>query len=143
MCWPRTKRVGTALRKLKKENKSMGGKGKLTDSQIDKLQNYYGTTIRSSNCGDLNRMMSANYGSFFHHVSSNKRNLYNYCAEGPDSWCRYQKDKANKTKLFKPGPGLPDYIIALITALMLCCANVRMEFIKCWIRKKYKRLLNI
>ena len=34
------KRVGTALRKLKKENKGIGGKGKLTDSLIDKLQNY-------------------------------------------------------------------------------------------------------
>ena len=32
------KRVGTALRKLKKENKGIGGKGKLTDSLIDKLQ---------------------------------------------------------------------------------------------------------
>ena len=82
--------------------------------------------------------MSANYANFFHHVSSNKRNLYNYCADG-----RYQKDKANKTKLYKPGPGLPDYIIALITALMLCCANFWMEFIKYWIRKKYKRLLDI
>ena len=39
MCWTRPKRVGTALRKLKKENKGMGGKGKLTDSLTDKLQN--------------------------------------------------------------------------------------------------------
>ena len=31
------KRVGTALSKLKKENKGIGGKGKLTDSLIDKL----------------------------------------------------------------------------------------------------------
>ena len=37
------KRVGTALRKLKK-----GGKGKLTDAIIDKLQNYYGIAIRSN-----------------------------------------------------------------------------------------------
>ena len=47
------KRVGTALRKLKKENKGIGGQGKLTDSLIDKIQNYYGIAIRS-NCGDLN-----------------------------------------------------------------------------------------
>ena len=33
------KRVGTALRKLKRENPGLGGKGKLTDSQIDNLQN--------------------------------------------------------------------------------------------------------
>jgi len=30
-------RVGTALRKLKKENKGFGGKGKLTDAMINKL----------------------------------------------------------------------------------------------------------
>ena len=30
------KRVWTALRKLKRENPGLGGKGKLTDSQIDK-----------------------------------------------------------------------------------------------------------
>ena len=36
------KRLGTALRKLKKEKKGLGGKGKLTDNMIDKLQNYYG-----------------------------------------------------------------------------------------------------
>ena len=36
------KRVGTALRKLKRDNPGLGGKGKLTDNLIDKLQNYYG-----------------------------------------------------------------------------------------------------
>lgn len=35
-------RVGTALRKLK-----LGGKGKLSDAMIDKLQNYYGIAICS------------------------------------------------------------------------------------------------
>jgi hypothetical protein len=42
------KRVGTALRKLKKVTKGIGGIGKLTDPLIDKLQNYYGIAIGSS-----------------------------------------------------------------------------------------------
>ena len=83
-CWHVQKRVRTALRKLKKENKGIGGKGKLTDSLIDKLQNYYGIAIRS-NCGDLNGMKSAIYASLFHCVSSEKRNLHNPCPDGPDS----------------------------------------------------------
>ena len=33
------KRVGTALRKPKKDAPALGGKGKLTDAMIDKLQN--------------------------------------------------------------------------------------------------------
>ena len=52
------KRLGTALRKLKKETKGMGGKGRLTDAMIDKLQNYYGIAIRG-NPGDLAGMKKA------------------------------------------------------------------------------------
>ena len=33
------KRVGTVLRKLKKETPGIGGKGKSTDGMIDKMQN--------------------------------------------------------------------------------------------------------
>ncbi|GFW10683.1 uncharacterized protein TNCV_4918021 [Trichonephila clavipes] len=42
------KRVGSRLRKLKKNTKGLGGKGKSTDKFIDKLQNYYGIAIRSN-----------------------------------------------------------------------------------------------
>ena len=52
------KRVGTALRKFKRDNPGLGGKGKLTDSQIDKLQNYYGIAIRF-NVGNLSGMKKA------------------------------------------------------------------------------------
>ena len=36
------------LQNLKKKEKRLGGKGKLTDRIIDKLQNYYGIAIRSN-----------------------------------------------------------------------------------------------
>ena len=58
------KRMGTALRNLKKEHrgqklmdgKTIGGAGRLTVTLIDTLQNYYGMAIR--NCkGDLRGMM--------------------------------------------------------------------------------------
>ena len=68
------KRVGMALRKLKKENKGIDGKGKLTDAMIDKLQNYYGIAIRS-NSADLEAMKSAIYASLFHGSSSKKKKL--------------------------------------------------------------------
>jgi hypothetical protein len=107
------KRVGTALRKLKKENKGLGGKGKLTDSFIDKLQNYYGIAIRS-NSGDLEAMREGVRASLFHTASSERRNLHSLCPDGPDSWCRFKQDKVNKTSNYKPGPGLPDEIIKLV-----------------------------
>ena len=36
------KRVGNRLRNLQKNVKGLGGRGRLTNNIIDKLQNYYG-----------------------------------------------------------------------------------------------------
>ena len=94
------KRVGTALRKLKKK-KGMEGKGKLTDRMIDRLQNYYGIAMRG-NVGNLSKMTKAIYASLMHCAASKDRNLHWYCPEGADSWCPFNRDIANGTKLFKP-----------------------------------------
>ena len=42
------KQIGCRLRNLKKKEKGLGGKSKLTDRIIDKFQNYYGIDIRSN-----------------------------------------------------------------------------------------------
>ena len=105
------KRVGTALRKLKRQNPGLGGKGKLTDGTIDKLQNYYGIAIRA-NVGNLAGMKKAIHASLMHCASSESRPLHDHCPAGSTSWCKYQKDRANRTKLYKHGPGLPLEVIA-------------------------------
>ena len=79
------KRVGTALRKLKKENHGLGGKDKLTNSMIDKLQNYYGIAIRF-NVGDLLGMKKAIDASLFHCASNEDWPLHSHCPTGPSSW---------------------------------------------------------
>lgn len=107
------KRLGTALRKLKKETKGLGGKGKLTNNMIDKLQNYYGIAIRS-NPGNLAGMKKAIYASLMHCASSKDRELHDYCPDGKDSWCGFKRDRANKTSTFKHGPGLPKEVIAAL-----------------------------
>ena len=49
MSWPYIqKRVGNRLRKKKKEVKGLGGKKRLTDEIIDRLQNYFGIAIRTN-----------------------------------------------------------------------------------------------
>lgn len=103
------KRVGTAPRKLKKENPGLGGKKNRTDAMIDRLQNYHGIAIRS-NVGDLNGMKRAIHASFFHCASSERRDLHTHCPTGPSSWCGFQRDKNS----FKHGPGLPDNGIAKV-----------------------------
>ena len=107
------KRVGTALRKFRKENKGMGGKGKLTDATIDKLQNYYGIAIRS-NPGNLDAMKNSILASLFHCASSANNNWHHYCPEGENSWCGFMRDKAKGTNEHKHGNGLP---IAVVTAI--------------------------
>ena len=119
------KRVGSRLRKLKKNTKGLGGKGKLTDKFIDKLQNYYGIAIRS-NVGDLNNMQSAVIAAFFHCCSSNKNPMHGQCPEGPDSWCKYKKALHDKKQFLENSPGLPDSVIKTIKPIYfeLCDQNL-------------------
>lgn len=63
------KRVGSALRKLKKKKKCLGGKGKLTNAMIDRVQNYYGIAVRS-NIGNKEKMKKAIHALPFHCASS-------------------------------------------------------------------------
>ncbi|XP_028418587.1 uncharacterized protein LOC114544031 [Dendronephthya gigantea] len=104
------KRVGTALRKLKKENKGLGRKGRLTDAMIEKLQNYYGIAIRT-NCKDIESMKKAIYAALCHCASSGKDDYHIHCPDGKDSWCGFKRDKANATKEYKHGAGLPKQVI--------------------------------
>ena len=108
------KRVGTRLRNLKKREKGLGGRGRLTDAMIDRLQNFFGLAIRQ-NVGNLEGMKAGVLASLFHVASSKSNNWhYPHCPTGPDSWCKYNIDKPNGTQSYKPGPGLPLDIIAKI-----------------------------
>lgn len=101
------KRVGCRLLKLKKAVKGLGGPGRLTKVVINRLQNYYGIAVRS-NVGNLKGMQKATRATLFH-VASSAENSYHsaYCPAGKDSWCRFQRDKAEGTNTYKPGKGLP------------------------------------
>ena len=104
------KRVGTRLRNLKKNCKGFGGKGKLTNDIIDRLQNYYGIAVRQ-NKNDLQGMKKAILATLFHVASSDKNNYHTaYCPPGANSWCRFRKDSTT----YKSGPGLPIKIIAAL-----------------------------
>ena len=91
------KRVGTRLRKLKKNTKGL--KGELSET-IDKLQNYFGIALRS-NCTTVKAMSNAILASFFHICSSKERSLHDHC-----EW-----HISNGTKLHVDGPGLSDDVI--------------------------------
>lgn len=92
------KRMGSRLRTMKKkvgtdklsDGKTIGGRGRLTDALINKIQVYYGQAIRN-NTDDLDRMKRAIWSIYFHLWSSNKKPRHGLCPKGPESWCKYQK----------------------------------------------------
>ena len=110
------KRLGTALRKYKKDKKgnklsdgkSVGGKGWLTDKIIDQMQNYYGKAIRE-NKGSLAWMKQSIKAIQCHMIKNSKLSLHKqHCAKSKDTWCKYWKDKLEKTKTYKEDNRLPD-----------------------------------
>ena len=95
------KRVGTNLRKLKKElsgkkladGLAIGGRGRLTDDQIDQLQAYYGIAIRGHQ-NDLQGMARAIWASVLHCVSLDDEHRHQHCPPGAESWCKWQRHQA-------------------------------------------------
>ena len=110
------KRVGTRLRKLKKE--VTGLKGKLTEKVIDRLQNFYVIAI-SSNPGNLKGIQDNAMAVMGHAASFEKNYWHNKYPKERESWCQYQADKANGTKLCKPGKGLDTTIIKHIKPIFV------------------------
>ena len=97
------KRMGFRLRKKCKEmkgkklsdGKSLSGRGRLTDGEINKLQRYYGMAIRrhagSKNPIDMKRDIWAIY---FHKLSTDNNPQHGLCPPGKDSWCKFRKAEA-------------------------------------------------
>lgn len=108
------KRLGTALRKLKKTTKGLGGKGKLTEAKIDKMQNYFGIALRN-NTSSVKQMSNAIWSTFFHLSSTDEHPLHSKCPKGKDSWCSYQRaTAAGKADQFKHKGGLPLNLLKFI-----------------------------
>jgi hypothetical protein len=121
------KRVGNRLRKLKStdktklaDGKTLGGKGRLTDKSINKLQNYYGIAVRKSTGSTVYQMKKA-IGAVLFHCSDalNLESRHYMCPRTIDSWCKYQCDKINNTKTYKENPGIPIVIRDKIKTIFL------------------------
>lgn len=94
------KRLGKRLRDAKKktyhdsEGKVLklkwGGKGRLTEVIIDRLQVYYGGAMRN-HPGDNDGMEKAIWAVFYHSISTDSQPDHQYCPSRPDSWCKYNR----------------------------------------------------
>jgi len=111
------KRMGTRLRKAKKENKGIGGKGggKLTDKVISELTTYYGLAIRRHS-DSVEDMKKAIWATYFHKASTDNNPQHNNCPPGASSWCAYQKAAAEGTldSFHHTYPPLNDKVLEVI-----------------------------
>lgn len=84
------KKGGVKKGKMLGDGKTISGKGRLTDDIIDKLTVYYGNAIRGNNML-LKDMQKAVWAIFYHKRSTDKEPLHDFCSQGENSWCPYQK----------------------------------------------------
>ncbi|GFX96481.1 uncharacterized protein TNCV_1441551 [Trichonephila clavipes] len=112
------KRVGSRLRKLKTKTKGLSGKGKLTDNFIHRLQNYYGTAVRS-NVGNLNAMQQNVIAALYHCASSDKKPMHGQCPIGKESCCYFQRGVANGTNCSTKYAGLSNDVLNKIKPVYL------------------------
>ena len=109
------KRVGSRLRQLKidwkgkklLDGKGIGGKGRLTDAVVNKLQNYFGIAIRT-NTDSIYAMKKSIYASLFHNSELDPEQCHKFCPRSTDSWRKWQKQKAEKNEpTFTPTLSIP------------------------------------
>ena len=80
------------------DDKTVGGKGRLTDKSIDKIQNFNGPCIRNY-VGDVDEMKKAIWAIFGHMICND-----NLILKGKDSCCKYWSDNKNDDESIWP-PG--------------------------------------
>ena len=110
------KRMGNRLRNLKKkmgknklaDGKTIGGKGRLTNKQIDKIQRMYGNAIRR-NKNNLKRMKEHVWAVYFHKLSTDSKPLHHMCSAG----CPYKKAQL-ENKDFKHKKSIPEEVMTVI-----------------------------
>ena len=108
------KRVGSRLRRLKKnhklilsDGKRLSGQGRLTERVMNTLQNCYGMAIRQ-NVDNLYAMKKSVAAVLFHY-SENVDNeaRHRFCLRTVDSWCKFQSDKITGKSTYKENFTIP------------------------------------
>ena len=108
------------------DGKTIGGKGRLTETKIKQLQRYYGLAIRQNvltmpNPTDddvqvaVYTMKKNIIATLSHNVQAeNPEVQHRYCPSGETSWCKWQQDKATGTKTYKPENLLPPVFLEVL-----------------------------
>jgi len=112
------KRLGTRLRKLRNDYKGkklsdgkiLSGRGRLTDKIINKMQNYYGMSIRQNTLaawnGDhtkaLYNMKKSVLAVLWHCTDvEDKETRHMFCPRMKEGWCKYWQGDKNYSTVYK------------------------------------------
>ena len=114
------KRLGGALRKLKNkygssklsDGKTIGGYGRLTADRIDKLQTYYGLSIRRHK-EDLEGMKREALAGLYHTASTDEKPQHQFCPKGQDTWCKFHQ-AAQKGETYHHAKPLPEAVFEVV-----------------------------
>ena len=104
----------------KKNTTGLGGKGKLTNTEIDTVQNCFGIALRS-NVGNLAFMKSACMASMYHICG-----YHDNCPKPADTCCQYYKDKQDNTNYYKSKGDFPIHVRRAILLIYqsLCKSDI-------------------
>ena len=115
------KQLGSLLRSLKKrlettpleDGKPAGGRGRLTENRIDKLQVYFGKAIRQ-NTHSIRAMQTAVMAIWHHDKSTDDNPDHDLWPEGENSWCGFQRDIAKGTSDYIHKNPIPEAVANVI-----------------------------
>ena len=108
------------------DGKSIGGKNRLSEVWIKRIQRYYGLAIRQNTLPSPNPTarevnvaiytMKKNIIAILHHCiqSNDLAKQHRYCPVGEPSWCRWQQDSATGTNTYKHNDCLPEVLFELL-----------------------------
>ena len=110
------------------DGKTIGGRGRLSDFVIKKIQRYYGFAIwqnvrKGENATEKQKEISMyQMRKNIWNTSSHDKDLaqqYLYCPRGSESWCAWQRDVADGTKTYKNINCLPNVFFDLLKPILL------------------------
>ncbi|CAB3985187.1 Hypothetical predicted protein [Paramuricea clavata] len=108
------------------DGNSIGGKGRLTEVRIKRIQRYYGLAIRQNTLSNQNPTekevdvavytMKKNIIAILHHSIQSKdlAKQHRYCPVGESSWCKWQQDTATGTNTYQSEDCLPEVFCELL-----------------------------
>ncbi|XP_028419014.1 uncharacterized protein LOC114544628 [Dendronephthya gigantea] len=139
------KRMGKNLLNLKAttkgklaDGKTIGGRGRLTEEKIKKIQRYYGLAIRQNTLSTPNPTdqevsvavyaMKKNIIAILHHSvqSNDPKKQHRFCPTGQNSWCKWQQDQALGTSMYNGDDCLPEVLFDLLKPIFLTLSDSKL-----------------